>query len=150
MSIQLLFFGPGLSVDTTALPDSPASPVSPYGPFYHLFYEGRSVKFSFKEILHCCAYRYGVRSNLFHPLSMGYTATSVLHHAILPFKVSCIYFGNYFKIIILCACRCQCLQSSQLKNLLPDCILQPASILLTIKDTVSLETRSFLFLGTQR
>ena len=59
------------------------------------------------------------------------------------FKVNCIYFGNYFKIINLCACRCQCLQSSQLKNLLPDCILQPASILLTINDTVSLETRGF-------
>ena len=45
------------------------------------------------------------------------------------FKVNCIYFGNYFKIINLCACRCQCLQSSQLKNLLPDCILQSASTL---------------------
>ena len=63
------------------------------------------------------------------------------------FKVNCIYLGNYFKIINLCACRCQCLQVSPLENLLPDCILQPASILLTINDTVSLETRVFSFLG---
>ena len=65
------------------------------------------------------------------------------------FKVNCIYFGNYFKIFNLCACRCQCLQSSQLKNLLPDCIFQPASSLPKIQFLWNQEFFSLLGLNAE-
>ena len=37
----------------------------------------------------------------------------------LPFLGKLYLFWNYFKMTNLCACRCQCLQSSPLENLLP-------------------------------
>ena len=50
MSIQLLFFGPGLSVDVTALPDSPASPCIALWTSLPPFYKGRSVNFQLKKL----------------------------------------------------------------------------------------------------
>ena len=97
-------------------------PVSPYGPFYRLFYEGRSVNFHLKKY-YTNALTGMETGAISSTLSMDYSNQSLApcHSPFLQGELC--YFGNYFKISNLCACRCQCLQSSQLKNLLPDCIL---------------------------
>ena len=100
-----------------ALPDSPALPCIALRTFSPPFYKGKSVNFYFK--LYTGALTGVWTGAVSLSLSMDYTATSVSHHATLPFLGELYLFWSYFKITNLCACRCQCLQSPPIENFLP-------------------------------
>ena len=84
------------------------------------------------------------------PPSPWITATRVSHHVTVPsYKVNCVILEIISKYLTCVLAGGQCLQSSQLKNLLPDCIFQPASSLPKIQFLWNQEFFSLLGLNAE-
>ena len=93
--------------------------------------------------LHWCTYR---RPRLRQSLSfLDHTGTRVSHHATLPSKVSCIYFG-FFKLFT-CVLAGASVYKVSLQKLFPGQYITSASLQLIISNTVITWDLLFWLLG---